>query len=220
MQSPELPSTRKLAKATIVAILAAAAILVTIVLPAEYGIDPLGTGAALGLRALSDSASAQEQELAPASGDGALKPVQEGPVAHFGGQYKVDSTTFTLGPYEYVEYKYRLEQGASMLYSWVSSDAVVHDFHGEADGTARAETSFDKRQIRQANGMLLAPFAGIHGWYWENTGGSPITVTLTTAGFYSSAIEIRSDRTRRVHELKTPVPPASTRRIDRARPHL
>ena len=47
------PSKQKLAKATIVAALVAIVILFVAVLPAEYGIDPLGTGAALGLTSLS-----------------------------------------------------------------------------------------------------------------------------------------------------------------------
>ncbi len=43
------PSAHTLAMATAVALLVAGLVLVTIVLPAEYGIDPLGTGRALGL---------------------------------------------------------------------------------------------------------------------------------------------------------------------------
>ena len=45
----ELPSTAKLVKSTIVAAVAALVILVTIVLPAEYAIDPTGIGRALKL---------------------------------------------------------------------------------------------------------------------------------------------------------------------------
>jgi len=50
---PEAPSARTLGKACATAVLAAAVILVVAVLPAEYGIDPLGTGRALGFSALS-----------------------------------------------------------------------------------------------------------------------------------------------------------------------
>jgi hypothetical protein len=34
-------------------------------------------------------------------------------------------------------------------------------------------------------------FAGIHGWFWENTTDAPVTVTLKSAGFYSLAHEFR-----------------------------
>ncbi|MEM7529504.1 MAG: transmembrane anchor protein, partial [Pseudomonadota bacterium] len=40
----DLPSPTQLLSSTIIALVAAIAILVTIVLPAEYGIDPTGAG--------------------------------------------------------------------------------------------------------------------------------------------------------------------------------
>ena len=43
------PSKKKIAKATAVALAAAAVLLLTAVLPAEYGIDPFGTGKLLRL---------------------------------------------------------------------------------------------------------------------------------------------------------------------------
>ena len=45
----ELPSTRQLLRSTIIAVVAAAVILITVVLPAEYGVDPTGAGRAMGL---------------------------------------------------------------------------------------------------------------------------------------------------------------------------
>ena len=45
-----------LMKATILSILVAAVVLVTLVLPAEYDVDPLGTGTLLGLTGLSRTA--------------------------------------------------------------------------------------------------------------------------------------------------------------------
>lgn len=50
----ELPSTRQLVKSTIVAFVAALVILVTIVLPAEYAIDPTGIGKALKLTQMGE----------------------------------------------------------------------------------------------------------------------------------------------------------------------
>ena len=51
------PSTGRLALATVLALGVAFIILFTTVLPAEYGIDPLGTGKALGLMDLYAGAS-------------------------------------------------------------------------------------------------------------------------------------------------------------------
>jgi hypothetical protein len=203
LQLPNLPSKRKLAKTTALALAVAVVLLVTTVLPAEYGIDPLGTGAALGLTAISGRVSASTPEEVVVSAGATLTPVQEGPVARYGAEYKVDSSQFVLGPYEYVEYKYHLEKGATMLYSWTATSTTIQDFHGDPDSAPHGSTvSYGKQNQRQANGTFTAPFSGIHGWYWENPGGEPITVTVTTAGFYSSALEFRFDRTRHPHELK------------------
>jgi hypothetical protein len=202
LQTQALPSKRKLLMASGIALLIATVVLVTAVLPAEYGIDPLGTGAALGLVSLSTAASAPEIEVPTPGEAAAATPVQEGPIAHYAAEYKFDTTEFVLGPYEYVEYKYHLENGASMLYSWTASSNLIHDMHGERDGgPSGASESFDKRSRRQDHGAFIAPFSGIHGWYWENPGGETITVKLTSAGFYTSAMEFRFDRTRRPHEL-------------------
>ena len=38
----------------------------------------------------------------------------------------------------------------------------------------------------------MAPFSGIHGWYWENLGSGYVTIRLTTAGFYSEAQQARA----------------------------
>ncbi|MCD8537690.1 MAG: transmembrane anchor protein [Burkholderiaceae bacterium] len=50
----ELPSSGQLLRSTIIAIVSAAVILVTIVLPSEYAIDPTGIGAKLGLTQMGE----------------------------------------------------------------------------------------------------------------------------------------------------------------------
>lgn len=202
--TPSPPSLSTLAKTAALALLVAGALLVAIVLPAEYGIDPLGTGRRLGLTEIATPVLTLVESVSP---DGAvLVPVQNGPVGEYPAEFKLDVFEVTLPPYEYVEYKYHLEQGATMLYSWTASAPVIHDFHGERAGGARdgeaVEESFDGRDRQQASGSLTAPFSGIHGWYWENPGGEPIHIRLISSGFYSSALEIRSDRSRRIRDLR------------------
>lgn len=202
---PEPPSKRKLAVTTAIALAVAGVLLVTIVLPAEYGLDPLHTGAALGLTALSAPVAVK----VPA-GATMYKPVQDGPIGYYSAAYKVDSTVLKLGPYEYLEYKYRLEKDASMMFSWTATAAVTHDFHGDPGSGKGAEQSYDKKDRQASSGTLVAPFAGMHGWFWENPSGETITITLNSAGFYSSAMESRSDRTRRAHELTSLKPTPET----------
>jgi hypothetical protein len=175
-------------------------LLVTTILPAEYGIDPLGTGRLLGLTAIS--AGPTLDDMPPPPPVSALMPVHEGPVAHFAAEYKTDTATFIIDPYQYVEYKYRLEKGATMLYAWTASVAPIYDFHADPDGDPKPDpVSFDKQSKTEARGSFTAPFSGIHGWSWENPGGEPMTIRLTTAGFYTAATEFRSPRVRRDHPL-------------------
>jgi hypothetical protein len=213
-QTSAPPSLATLAKTTAIALVVAVVILVTIVLPAEYAIDPVGTGGWLGLTEIASPTVVPVDSAA--SKGAALAPAEKGPLGEYPAEFQFDVFEISLAPYEYVEYKYQLEKGATMLFSWTANAALVHDFHGERAGGAGegpAEESFDKQNRRQANGSLTAPFKGIHGWYWENPGADTITVRLTSAGYYTSAVEIRSDRSRRARPLRpleTLAPPAET----------
>lgn len=191
-----VPSMRTLAKATVAALVGAAIILVTLVLPAEYGIDPLGAGAATGLIGLSQTRP--PPIVASASG-----PVRPQPA-----DYKVDRRQFSIAPFGgYLEYKYQLEMGATMLYTWTATGEVNFDFHTEPAGKPpEASDSFERGTASEGRGSYTAPYAGIHGWFWENAGETPVTVTVTTAGFYSAAREFRDDGTRVEHPVED-IPP-------------
>lgn len=82
----ELPSTGKLLRSTIIALISAAIILITIVLPSEYAIDPTGIGARLGLTQMGEiktqlaaeaeaDAKAQAQTAAPTVVTAEVPPV-------------------------------------------------------------------------------------------------------------------------------------------------
>ena len=127
LQTSVHPSKQKLAKATIAAALVAIVILVVAILPAEYGIDPLGTGAALGLTSLSEAAAAEP-----------ITPITTAPVVAgvYTGQpktYKVDTEDINLAPGMGVEIKYHMEKGAGLIYSWKATGPVMFEFHGEPD---------------------------------------------------------------------------------------
>ncbi len=49
-----LPSSRKLARSTAIAAAVAALLLITVVMPAEYGVDPTGVGRLLGLKEMGE----------------------------------------------------------------------------------------------------------------------------------------------------------------------
>ena len=179
------PSTRSLLMATAVALVAAAIVLVTAVLPAEYGIDPLGTGKALGL----DQLFAAEQEVnAAAAAPATVAPADGGPLFVQFNDYREDTREFTLGPGLGMEFKYELDKGATMIYSWKANQYVEFDFHTEPEGKpSSASDSFEKGEASQKRGGYTAPYNGIHGWYWKNNTDRDIKIVLTTAGFYDEA---------------------------------
>ena len=67
------------------------------------------------------------------------------------------------------------------------------EFHAEPDGAPQgyAESYEKKNAMDGASGTLTAPFPGIHGWYWENTSGGEVIVSLSAAGFYNLSYEFR-----------------------------
>ncbi|HLG60217.1 MAG TPA: hypothetical protein VI485_33050 [Vicinamibacterales bacterium] len=184
-----MEAKQRIAVAAGAALLGAGLVLVMFVLPAEYGVDPLGTGARLGLVELG--ATAKQVEALEAS---ATSTAQTTIVVGQGAPFKEETVNFTVPPGEGMEYKYRLDKGEALLYSWKATGSVNVEFHAEPDGGPRGYAQTYEKADRQAaaSGTLTAPFAGIHGWYWENTTDQPVTVTLTSAGYYNLSHEFRS----------------------------
>lgn len=180
----------RIAVAAGAALLAAGLILVMFILPAEYGVDPLGTGAKFGLVELGVTGQ-QVQALSEAS---TASAGQATTIASQDREFKDETVEFKIAPREGMEYKYRLDKGEALLYSWRATRRVSYEFHAEPDGAPRgyAET-YEKGQAADASGTLTAPFPGIHGWYWENPGDGEVTVTLKAAGFYNMSHEFRKD---------------------------
>jgi hypothetical protein len=187
----ELEAKQRLAVAAGIALLAAGVVLVMFVLPAEYAVDPLGTGKRFGLLDLG-VVGQQVEALAAATEAGTGRSTIVAPQER---AFQNETVAFTLGPREAMEYKYRLEKGEALLYSWTATGRVAFEFHAEPDGAPRgyAETYEKGSGATRASGTLTAPFSGIHGWYWDNSEDREITVTLTAAGFYSLSHEFRRD---------------------------
>jgi hypothetical protein len=189
-REPVGDARHKIATAAGIGLLVAGLLLVTVVLPAEYAVDPLGTGAKLGLLELGEVGK-QVDALNAAGGSGAseatLVAAQERP-------FSQETVEFTLAPKGSIEYKYRLEKGESLLFSWKAPVPVNYEFHAEPDGAPRGYAqTYEKATNATASGTLTAPFSGIHGWYWENPTDQPVTVTLSSAGFYNLAHEFRAN---------------------------
>jgi hypothetical protein len=198
------PSAAKILTATGIAAVVAALILVLFVLPAEYGIDPLGTGRKLGLTELVRAADKPAVAVSDVSIAPVLVPSPKGDAPSVKGtflaqpgQFQTDSRELTLAPNEGLEIKYNMKKGAGLIYSWTASGTLSVEFHGEPDvkpegreGTDYYE-SYDLDTVGKdhGNGTFLAPSQGIHGWFWENKGSTPVKLKLVTAGFYDWIVE-------------------------------
>jgi hypothetical protein len=187
-QEQALESKQQLAVAAGAALLGAGLILVMFVLPAEYGVDPLGTGKWVGLTELGATGKQIEalEAAAPKTSETTIIVGQQKP-------YASETVDFIVAPKQGMEYKYRLDKGEALLYSWKATGPVNVEFHAEPDGAPRGYAQTYEKADRQsaASGTLTAPFSGIHGWYWENTTDQPVTVTLTSAGYYNLSHEFR-----------------------------
>jgi hypothetical protein len=172
----DAPSLKTLITCVCLAFACALVLLVTVILPAEYAIDPLGTGRFLGLVGLGTG----EQQIA------GVNEVQD-------EHYRIDEFSFTLAPFESLEYKYRLAEHAGLVYAWEATHELVFDLHAEPDGAepGYAESFEQGRGVSRA-GVYNAPFSGIHGWFWENRSQQDVSVTLRASGFFPAATEFRS----------------------------
>jgi len=196
--NPPVPSLKSLLIASAFATLLATFILISAVLPAEYGIDPTGLGKMTGLTALSAQTKATSQPLAitlpqPAEINcpdqkyttNKSTDLTETTQKEQQPQWK-DSVKIVVPAGDGLEYKFHLVKGASLEYSWATDGAKLYfDFHGEPKGDKTGYfKSFKESTDNQASGALMAPFEGSHGWYWENKSQSPVTIILNTKGSY------------------------------------
>lgn len=195
----DLPSRASLFRSSVIAGISAVAILVTVVLPAEYAIDPTGVGRVLGLtemgeikRELAEEAEADrllDEQRALERSSSVLDAVFGLFVgaAHAQEAWR-DEVTFTLEPGASAEIKLAMEPGMTAEYTWAATGGRINfDLHAHGDGQSidyargRGETS--------GEGSIEAPFAGEHGWFWRNRDSGDVTVTLQLRGDYAELIE-------------------------------
>jgi hypothetical protein len=176
---------------------------VTISLLAASGFDPLGvvvTGLAQGQRALN-----------PVGGQPAGPPITPkpgGPLTPSTTTYKVDAIEFVLKPEQFVEYKFNLKTGATMMFNWKASAPVDVDFHTVPDGKPiSASETFMRGKVSGGQGFYRAPYPGLHGWYWLNSGKEEVKIILNASGFFNEARMFSGDPEGEPMEVKDPPPP-------------
>ncbi|MEZ5420545.1 MAG: hypothetical protein R2708_24825 [Vicinamibacterales bacterium] len=179
------PAPARLVRATLLAAVVAALVLVTVVLPAEYGLDPTGIGRATGLyRPAADTsgdaaAEAAVAGTASAPGTGTALVASDTP-------FRTDEMSITLAPGEGGEIKAQMNAGERLVFSWAATGAGVDvDMHGEATTDSGTDRSYKTGEFETAgHRRLRGADDRNHGWFWQNLTDDPVTVTVKTSGFY------------------------------------
>lgn len=197
----------KIIKAMLLALILALIILVTAVLPAEYGIDPLGTGKLLGFsqlyhpheetkaNGLGETTRQQSHPILKmedaGSGPDVAKPAEaDGPVPEKQLTEREDSIRVIVPAGKGIEYKIYMLKYGELKYEWKADKGnVFFDFHGDVKLKKPGKNNYFKSYtVAYADNMigtLLAPFEGNHGWYFQNKGKTDITVHIRLKGEYA-----------------------------------
>ncbi|HBC01454.1 MAG TPA: transmembrane anchor protein [Pseudomonas sp.] len=209
----ELPSSGQLLRSTLIALIAAGVLLVTVVMPAEYAIDPTGAGRLLGLtqmgelkQTLAEEAASEAQppaEAAPAepaattpdkdepvaaqaepAPAAAPTPVQPEPPKVATQQHEVN---LTLKPNQATEIKLEMKEGAKANFHWTANGGRLnYDTHGDPYKAPKGfYHGYGKgKNAPELQGELVAAFDGKHGWFWRNRTNETVKLTLRTDGEY------------------------------------
>ena len=191
----ELPSSAQLLKSTIIAAVSAVVILVTVVLPAEYGIDPTGIGRTIGLAEMGEiktqlaEEAETDRQMLEVEGDQSsllndILGLFVGAAHAQEAEVWRDEITFTLAPGDSAEWKLVMTEGQSAQYRMIVEGGRVNfDLHGHGSGQS---VTYEKgRGSTGSEGAILAGFDGEHGWFWRNRDNTDVTVTVQVRGEYS-----------------------------------
>jgi len=204
----ELPSTARLIRSTLIAALTAIVLLVTVVLPAEYAVDPTGVGRVLGLtemgeikqqlakEALLEETSSEkfeeksepvpiddtDQAQTSAEPEASVAPIIEPPIA---ADIWTDEMTMVLAPGEASEVKLFMGQDDVAIFEWIVEQGHLNStLHG--NGTDGEKVTYrNGRAETGQDGELKAQFDGRHGWFWRNRSDETVTLTLRVKGSYN-----------------------------------
>ena len=172
----------RLARITLAALAIVPLVLVAAVVLAVYGIDPIG---------IARTAPSASANLA----------------IHQANAFKMDSVELYLIPMQRVEYKFRLERALRWCTPGSRTCPVYFDMHNVPEGKPlTASERIEEGEATEAHGVYTAPYAGIHGWFWENRRNDGVLIDLKAAGFFTEALMI-SDGEVTPMPLQDPPPP-------------
>ena len=193
----------QLLKSLIIALIIGAIVLLTAVLPAEYGLDPLGTGKLFGFSKLYQGNEKIENNEIYSSLNfkkikiwklgstlSVPKPSEaDNPPPEVQYPQREDTIEVVVPAEKGIEYKFKSLKYGSTKYEWVTDEGIVYiDFHGEVKQENPPKNVFyESYTLAYSNNMagtLTAPFEGKHGWYFRNETKEDIIVTIRLNGNY------------------------------------
>ncbi|HIG60165.1 MAG TPA: hypothetical protein EYQ22_04665 [Gammaproteobacteria bacterium] len=183
-------SKDKLIRNTGVAALVAITLLLTIILPAEFDIDPTGVGSVLGISGLSHQAVVEG--VNSETGENAIggpSPLH----IHHQPPLKFVDVDLVLEPYGQGEFKLKMQANAELSYLWHSgTDLVYADLHGHTlvmgdEGEEEIVVRYlETQEGTGESGQFHTPFGGDHGWYFLNLETRPINIRVQISGNFDS----------------------------------
>jgi len=191
------PTAKRLYQSIGGAIMGATILLVLVVLPAEYGIDPTGLGKTMGLTAMNQPVrTLQIQDVIGGNAGyrevkvpdpGQPTPLPNPAVVQLkAADASTKTLTVQLGLDQETEIKAVMDAAQVILYSWKADGDVYTDFHGHEPNAGQEFVRYEEQQSgHEGRGSLVAPFTGEHGWFWLNISDKPVTITLTVTGYYN-----------------------------------
>jgi len=200
----ELPSTGKLVKSTVLAAIAAFILLVTVVMPAEYGIDPTGVGNVIGLKRMGEIKISLANEANAAQSKDAGSVEQAGPAVKAVSVMSIPEPAqsapallnhemrVTLAPNQGTEIKVAMKKGNKVQYRWWTDGGRANfDVHADSKELNIDYHNYSKGSGKEKDGVIEAAFDGSHGWFWRNRTSQDITITLQTNGEYTNIKHIK-----------------------------
>ena len=193
----------QLLKSLIIALIIGAIVLLTAVLPAEYGIDPVGTGKLFGFSKLyQGNEQIENNEIYSSlnfkkikmeklgSPQSVPKPSEaDNPPPEVQYSVREDTIEVIVPAKKGIEYKFKSLKYGLTKYEWSTDKGIVYiDFHGEVKQENSSKNVFyESYTLAYSNNMagtLTAPFEGKHGWYFRNETNQDIVVAIRLNGQY------------------------------------
>ena len=120
-------------------------------------------------------------------------PLREGIFYQQQLNFNSDVIEIPLNAQQDLEYMVSMKQGGSFSYNWrvenlSNPNLLLAEFHGHTirSNDEPGEVMFyNEKRGDSSEGYLVAPFDGIHGWYFSNESSDTINIIINISGFHS-----------------------------------